>query len=481
MDNDNEIKKPNDFEVKDLVEQSKLIFLREVIEDFRRQQALYDAGTEFAKTKKNRSPIVPLVVLGMTLLFVLGAVAVTLYIQETSKRITVGIQEFEDVNLKDVLDSAKRNEQEMQQAKRDLEALNQSMESEIAAVREETRHEIDLIAAERITQAEKDRRTQAARAREARRIDAIRASYNPRIQEKNKAIKAIQARIDEYDSRQVEKARKQEEVLNNQQRLFKIELDKTTKYYEDRIATLNAKYDKDTSALRTYHKNYVTTLQDNHAKEIENLILKFNPKLTDFAVVSLLQAGTDPKLLKETFPSTYRPLLQHEGVMKPEDFQALQRAGVEYDLLTSELKKIPSVNSVPAVVAQMEYRHRVIAKIYDELWTRLSDSVAKKNVIIASQSSEIEQFLFALERLQKTSRENGYILDARDPKTVKVYVDKDRRLAEGMIGVVFRKDDEYIGKVKFFKKDGEFFASVAELKKTAVPLEPFDKVLIQEQ
>ena len=480
MDNDNEIKKADDVEVKDLVEQSKLVFLREVIDDFRRKQALYDAGTEFAKTKKNRSPIVPLVVLGMTLLFVLGAVAVTLYIQEMSKKITVGIQEFEDVNLKDVLDAAKRNEQDMQQAKRELETLNRGMEVEIQTVRDETRRELELIGTERISQDEKNQKIRAANAREARRIDAIQANYNPKVQEKNKAIKAIQAKVDEYDSRQVEKARKQEEVLNNQQRLFKMELDKTTKYYEDRLAALNAKYDKDTTALKDYHKNYVTALEANHKKEIENLTLKYNPKITDPGVTGLLSAGTNPQLLKEEYPAKYRPLLEKEGITVA-DYQAFQRVTAEYDRVMVELKKIPSINSVPAVVAQLEYRHRVIAKRYDELWIKLSDSLAKKNDLLDSQRSEINQFLYALDSLQKTSRENGYLLDARDPKTIKVYAAKARLLSEGTIGVVFRRDDEYIGKIKFFKKGGEFFASLVELKKPDVPFEPFDKVLIQEQ
>ena len=225
--------------------------------------------------------------------------------------------------------------------KRELETLNQGMEAEIQTVREETRRELDLINTERISQDEKNQKIRAANAREARRIDAIRAAYNPKIQEKNKAIKTIQSKIDEYDSRQVEKARKQEEVLNNQQRLFNMELEKTTKYYEERIATLNAKYNKDTTALKDYHKNYVAALEANHKKEVDNLTLKYNPKIADPAVTPLLAAGINQQALKEEYPAKYRPLLEKEGIAYPADYQAFLKTTAEYDRLMAETQENP--------------------------------------------------------------------------------------------------------------------------------------------
>ena len=209
MDNDNEIKGSGDGNVRDLVEQSKLIFLREIIDEFRRKQAQYDLGREFAKTRKNRSPIVPLVVLGISLFFIIGAVAVTFYIQEMSKRFAVDIEEFEDINLRDVLDAAKRNEQDMERTKRDLASLESGMEEEIRSVRNAEARELEIIAAERISQEEKDRRSRSVRNRAAAEIRRIQESYAPRQAEFANLIADIQKKMDEYDTRHLEKASRQ--------------------------------------------------------------------------------------------------------------------------------------------------------------------------------------------------------------------------------------------------------------------------------
>ena len=58
----------NEGKVTDLVEQSKLAFLREALEDFKREQAQYDLGREFANSRKNRSMLVPGVIIGVVLL-----------------------------------------------------------------------------------------------------------------------------------------------------------------------------------------------------------------------------------------------------------------------------------------------------------------------------------------------------------------------------------------------------------------------------
>jgi hypothetical protein len=104
--------------IQDLVEQSKLVFLRELATEFQERQAQYNLEEEFAKTKRNRSLLVPMVVMGIVLFFVAGAVGITLYIENRSKDVQVGVHAFEDVNLRDVLDAAREHEQERKAARR---------------------------------------------------------------------------------------------------------------------------------------------------------------------------------------------------------------------------------------------------------------------------------------------------------------------------------------------------------------------------
>jgi hypothetical protein len=480
MDNDNEITNPKK-ESRDLVEQSKLIFLKEIIDEFRRKQALYDLGTEFAKTKKNRSPIVFIVVIGISLLFIIGAVTVTFYIQETSKRISIGIQDFEDINLKDVLDAAKRNEQEMEKALRDMETLNREIEGAIQLIRDTSRRDLDMIATETLGEAERNRRTREVSLRETRQVEQVRASFAPRIAEKQKEIDAIQKKVDEYDTRQIESARAQEEILNNQQRLFSIEMEKTTKYYDDRIAALEDKYSKEISVLKNHHQQVQTALKGNHAREVAELILKYNPKISDPAIAALLSGAVDPEALVKKLPGAYRDLLEREMILKMEDYRRLEQGLGELTSIMNELKKIPFENSVPSLLKQVEYRQKSIFLNYDALWNRLSDALGKKNEIIADQRRENDGFLYAVDHLLSTSRENGYVLDPRNTRSVTVYMNKNRQISDGSFGIIFRRDDEYIGRVRFFRRAGVLLASLVELDKTDNPIQPFDKILIQEQ
>ena len=74
--------------------------------------------------------------------------------------------------------------------------------------------------------------------------------------------------------------------------------------------------------------------------------------------------------------------------------------------------------------------------------------------------------------------ENGHIIDPRDPSNILVFINKIHNVKPGDFGLVFRNDDEYIGKIKFFIKDGEIRAEAVEMHEKNKVM-PFDKILIQ--
>ncbi len=480
MDNDDKMKKSGDGP-RDLVEQSKLVFLREIIDEFRRKQSQYDLAHEFARTKKNRSPIVPLVVLGISMLFLIGAVAVTFYIQEEGKKIAVNIKDFEDVNLKDVLDAARKNEQDMMEAKREAENITRSMEEEIETAQGAGRRQLDIIEADPLSPEDRDRKSRAVRRQEASRIARIQAAYQPRIAESQKKIDEIQKRIDAYDSRMLERAREQEEILNNQQRLAAIELENTRKYYEERIASLEDKNAKEIAALRNHEKEMIRVLQARHAREIEKLTLLYNPNVTDGEVLDLLREEPISGAQAGPIPGPYRELLSREGIMEREEFSSLRTNSAGFDRLAAEIGKVPYRNSIPPILRGLDLRHANLLRKYEKLWNGLADGIEKKNRIIADRDAGLASFNFALEHFLKTSRENGFVIDARKPEKIGVYMDKIRAIPDGTLGLVFRQDDEYIGRVRFRVDGGELFASVLELENAENPMKPFDKILIQEQ
>ena len=68
----------------------------------------YDLVKEYAKTKKNKSPFVVLILITSLLVVFLAAWGITARINKQNQSITVNLQEFEGLNIKNLLDSVSK-------------------------------------------------------------------------------------------------------------------------------------------------------------------------------------------------------------------------------------------------------------------------------------------------------------------------------------------------------------------------------------
>ncbi len=482
----------NEGKVTDLVEQSKLVFLREAIEDFQNRQAQYDLGREFAKSRRNRSPLVPGVILGMILLFFIGAWGVTWYIQASSKNITVTLREFEEVNLREVLDTAKRIDTQITNAVEQKNAIIAERDTSINAVRTAADQQISLLGNENLSAAQRSVQTQAINSQADRQAQQISAAYAPRIAKFDDSIKVLQDKMAQYDSRQVEQAKKQEEVLNSQRTLYDLELANQRSGYEQRISSLNSDHQKQLAEQKRFHEQFVAGMQRKFDDERSALIAKYNPTFTDPSVAALLTASVDAAAVKAPRFAPFQPILSSAGVISETDYDSLQQELDEYETLVKQLESIPYENSVPNALSQIDYRSIALLHRLETVWTGLADAVRRdqeaiaqrdraivaRDRTIAAEKGELAQYNFALDSLVRSARENGYVIDPRDTDHIAVYIDKIRQVSDGSTGYVFRRDDQFIGTVKFHLAGGIVSASLVKLAGTSTLL-PFDKILIQ--
>lgn len=484
----------NDGKVTDLVEQSKLTFLREAIEDFNREQRQYDLGREFANTRKNRTPLVGAMIVGTIVLFALGAWAITLYIQKTSSKVSVSIADFQEVNLREVLDAAKRLDNQMQDATAQKTTLEQERDAKIALAQQTAQQQIQLLSTQNLSEAQIKSRTAAIDQNLAAQTESIRAEYQPKIDAIDQQIKNIQAQQAQYDSRQVEQAKKQEEILNNQRKLFDMQLAQQQQDYDAKIAAMKADYEKQISDLKAYHDQYVAALEKKHAAEIQALIQKYNPTFTDAAVVGLLNAPIDATALQSPTLADFNNLLSTNNVVSRDAYNKIAADLANYQAIIARLKQIPYENSVPTALKQLEYRNLELIRSLESVWQGLvsvvnqkDQTIAQRNQTISSQSNtiaslsaQIGSYTYGLDSLVQTNRENGYIIDPRDPNNILVYVNKVRQIADGTTALVFRNDDQSIGSIRFTVANGVTRAAVVKLTPNQ-QIMPFDKILIQVQ
>jgi len=157
--------------IKDLVSASSREYLARSLETTEGGKP-YVLEEEFSATRRNRS----FFVVGVTLLtvaaFVATAFLLTRAIERATENQTVDVSSFEDLNLKDLLDVAKRAEERFDLLTRELGVLERAMEAELRAVRLAYESDADVIAVERISDsARRSRLAQAARRRDAAGID----------------------------------------------------------------------------------------------------------------------------------------------------------------------------------------------------------------------------------------------------------------------------------------------------------------------
>lgn len=482
MDNEDKI------EEKDLqVPDSKEIFLKDDAVHYAGAES-YDLEKEFAKTKKNKSPFIWITIMLFVAVFAAAAILVTTYIQNRSKNVPVDIEDFADVNLKDVLDRAKQYENQLAKAERELKDLREEMSTKIEEIRQKAARDIQLIRAKNLAAAEENRQITAVQTRETGDIEAVQAEYEPLIAAKEAEIAEIRENLAEYDTQMVEKAKEQEELLNSQQMKFEIEMEEAVTYYEDQIADLESQYEDELSALTSYQEDLVAQLNTNHADEIarlkaeqaaeiRRLILEYNPIFAaeDLKAILAVAVGDIPSLRLDT----YKTVLQNEGIISKANFDAIHENIYALNRLLERLQETPYINSVPEALERISFFGNATYNSYEDLIRGLIASVEYKNAVIYQKDVQLERYRYAMSSLIKDTRENGYILDPRDVNNIHVFLDGTIRISDGDSAYVFRTDEEMIAEIQFFLQNGIVLARLTEQVSEDKTMKPYDKILIQ--
>ena len=137
------------------------------------------------------------------------------------------------------------------------------------------------------------------------------------------------------------------------------------------------------------------------------------------------------------------------------------------------MNRIPYINSVAPSLDKIEYFSRELTGRYEKMWGGLADSVRVK-------SAHLNHFRYAFDYLARTEPESGYIVDPRDPDAIYVHLRAVHMVKDGTTALVFRKDDEYVGRIQFYAGSAGIMARVVEVQEGR-KIQPFDRILIKVQ
>ncbi len=249
MANDNKVKK----ETKD-IKALGAKFLPEEISNIDGGVEVYSLEDEFAKTRKNKNWAVVIMILIFVVVMVSITVLFTYYTDVQNKKIDISFNEFDDLRLKEVLSSARMNDNNLMIRKNELHRVIIDMRKEMLDINRRYLVKENAVLDSSAGDAEKRARLGELRSAEKAAIDKVKSAYAKKISRKRANIREI-----EKEKIAAEKKLKEESV------------DLSTVGDENKIHALKMK------SLANAQKGGLANMTEYYERYIKYLELKYNP------------------------------------------------------------------------------------------------------------------------------------------------------------------------------------------------------------
>jgi hypothetical protein len=459
----------NDDEIKHLIRRESESFLKNALVESKGKGAAYDLTAEFARTRRNKS----FVVIGATAITIavlgVAAVAVTRAIERNIARAPVDVAAFEDLHLKDILDSSKRNEADLDRAKLELSQLDGDLESGLETADRDYRSSVESIRARALGGADESRSIARAAATKDAVQRKLRVDYSVAAAAKREEIAAAQKRIDQYDSRSLAQAKEEQSTLANERVAFDIEKKQQAQFYESRIAEIEAARDRDMADL-TRQRNELAA----------SITARYNPSFQDSLSTSLLSGWSRPT---DAPLAPFHPYLGPAGILDSTAQTALDASFGNLEYLSSKLKAVPYINSVPTALSRIEGEARLSVSAYRAALQAAGSGLESRDKTIAELKARAEaaenglnRYRAAVAAYARENRESGYVIDVGDGAQLLVCLDPGVTVKDGSVGYVVHGDTA-VATVAFSLGGGSVYARVVKIEEGKKP-EVFDSILV---
>ena len=456
-------------EIRLLIRRESESFLQRALHEAKEGGTSYDFESEFAKTRQNRSFLVWGATAATILALGLAAYGVTLVIQHQAATAPVDVQAFTDLNLKDLLDTAKRNENDLDQAKQELANLDYDYNSAVETAGRAYAAAVESIKARNLPSNQEVSETASAAATRDATERRLRASYLPAAAAKKAQIAEVQAKIDKYDQHMMAQAQQQQAVLDNERRLFDMQMKSQSQLYEGQIAELKSARLRDIASLKRQKDELAAALT-----------ARYNPVFGDDRSAALLNAWREPS--DSAAVPALSPYLGNRGFIDAGTAARLDQSLSDFLYLEGRLRAVPYLNSIPpalartqneAVSAIIAYRE-ALAKTVSALQSE-DARILELTAAVQSAQDALGQYRWAVSEFLRSSGEAGYVLDPRDASSIVVALNPAVQATDGSAGYVVR-GDKVVARLSFYLKDG---ALRARVEGTGATLKAFDAVLVE--
>jgi len=309
---------------------------------------IYDLEDEYAKTRKNKSFFIPLLMAGLCLFVGLLTFGVTKYIDYKNKQITVGIDVFDDLNLMKLLDMVSRTEDSLKAARSEKSRLEIYRDTALSDL--EAKRDADIYALESmpIRASDKSARTETILSEFEANKNALVSEYSIQIAAVDQQIADISKQLESLDSTRVQQAQEQQAAIDSQRQMFELEKKQIIENYEKIIVDIQQKQSEQQKAIIASQLSNLDTLSG----DFREFLLYLDPVIEDERGQSILDEAASYEQEEVFSAAVYQDASAGEDIN--ELLSQVEDAYSSLDYITNIVLSVPQQNTIPLYVSAMK-------------------------------------------------------------------------------------------------------------------------------
>ena len=492
MGNDNKIKMTNEQRHKEV-----LLFLNDELNRLQTKNSAdsYDLEKEYEKTKKNKSPFV-ILLLGISIIVVfLLAWGITAYINTKNEEITVNLAEFEGLNVKNLLDSVNKVQTNYDNAMKNKTNIISDRDVALRKAEEKRDSELFLIDSLNLDdQKEIEKRKTAVLEDYDASVAQINEYYNPQIVLADNELAEYKKQLDEYDTAKLEAARQQEQALDSERRVHRLEMEKLSKEYDDRISALQEAYAKERKDNSEQIRRQVSEVSQKYVQQIDQL----DPDLTHSSaqgIVNTVNAGTVTPFDSEKF-------LEESG-LKDETIETglamFQQNYNKYTSVQEPFERIPYKKSAPSYIKASKALVDSMGAVFQDTALKMTEEKKELTTQISALNNQIAQirkdneaekaalkadfvkqkqelaadYVGLYDGILASAKAQAVVVSARSKDNIRIYVVPDQRahITEAGVGAEIKATKAVKGVIKPIADEPGFYRFESELDNDGNPVD----------
>lgn len=311
----------------------------------------YNLEQEYAKTAKNKNHFILFLMLGCFVFAGLITFGITKYVEYKNSMISVNIDVFNDLNLRNLLDIVSQTRgayDEAVKSKSELEAALQ-----YGLEKAEQRRSADLFALNSLNltnKTEYNRRLSAITVEYNNTVNDLHDEYDVKINAQEKLVAQYQGQLAEFDSNAVEQAQAQEAAVDSTKRRYEMEKIKLQESYEREIESLRKQLSSAQNESTEWQLQTVNSLTQKYQDEIDSLdpIIKNKDELI---------LNTHPEEEMDVYDAEYylEDITEQASNEFTDAFDSAASAYADFTEAYDIVASVPQKFSIPSFVKAMNY------------------------------------------------------------------------------------------------------------------------------